>query len=745
MTQDTRKDPRAKIVSLNVRYKSATVDEFIENHSHDVSKGGIFIKTSTPFAQGTLLKFEIRLAGDQAVIAGVGRVVWKREPSQASAERPGGMGVKFIKIDENSRAVIDRLVSAKEDAGSAFTSELKEPLAALRERTTSGAGQVPGAKVERPGKSTIMGMGSLHPENSPTTSAPRPAAGNPPEPRAPVSTSTPKGASGLGAPKAGGFFPATQSELEMPPPEERTMMKQAEELLEEALKGAGGSMEEVGNNPLFASSKPVLGNAPRPLSNPPPRLGASTPPPSMAKGDAIPPSGTAPLTNTPGAAPVVKPPSAPPPRPGILTPSPLSATLQEKLGAGTPPPAPPSVPRPAPSGTAVAPSVRPPSVPVPPRPAPAAPSGPPAAITALVDDLLADPLPPVPKAPSLPAEALKTPTAVLSESPPAAPSIPPPAALFSFDKGEEPEKKDEAAVPSSLVVESILKSTPPGPETADMAAKDKDGVRPLSEKPPALPRPASERPPPAALFSTEASTSPAKADARSAPLSGAPARAVSERPAPLKLIEPPEERSMGISAMASLQSEGSGMSTAAKKSNWLVWGGIAVVAAGALVFFFTSQGSSTNEPAPSASASASAPPSASAPTSPAPAETATAAAEVDAGAAAAAEVDAGSPSSATAAAASANTPPTVATATAAPVVKPRAPKPKETATAEEPSSPPTPTPTATATATATATPTPTATSTGTSADAGTAPTTSAKPAKPPTPKPAASDELENQL
>src|SRR6185436_16866004 len=126
MTQDTRKDPRAKIVSLNVRYKSATVDEFIENHSHDVSKGGIFIKTSTPFPQGTLLKFEIRLAGDQAVIAGVGRVVWKREAAQSGADRPAGMGVKFIKIDESSRQVIDKLVGAKSDAGTAFTAELKE-------------------------------------------------------------------------------------------------------------------------------------------------------------------------------------------------------------------------------------------------------------------------------------------------------------------------------------------------------------------------------------------------------------------------------------------------------------------------------------------------------------------------------------------------------------------------------------------------------------------------------------------
>ena len=123
MTQDTRKDPRAKIVSLNVRYKSATVDEFIENHSHDVSKGGVFIKTDKPFAIGTLLKFEIRLAADQPVIAGVGRVVWKRESPTSSSERPSGMGVKFIKIDDNSRATIDKLTGTKSDAGSAYLAE----------------------------------------------------------------------------------------------------------------------------------------------------------------------------------------------------------------------------------------------------------------------------------------------------------------------------------------------------------------------------------------------------------------------------------------------------------------------------------------------------------------------------------------------------------------------------------------------------------------------------------------------
>src|SRR6185312_3988255 len=123
MTQDTRKDRRVKIVSLNVRYKSATVDEFIENHAHDVSRGGIYIKTGSPFPSGTLLKFEIRLASDQAVITGVGRVVWKRDTAQGTNDRPAGMGVKFIKIDEPSKTVIDKLVNSRTDAGRAYESE----------------------------------------------------------------------------------------------------------------------------------------------------------------------------------------------------------------------------------------------------------------------------------------------------------------------------------------------------------------------------------------------------------------------------------------------------------------------------------------------------------------------------------------------------------------------------------------------------------------------------------------------
>lgn len=111
-SKDSRRDPRAKILSLTVRYKSATVAEFIEDHSYDVSRGGMFIRTSAPFPNGTLLKFEVRIAEEQRVMTGVGRVTWRRE-KDTGEDSPAGMGVKFIKIEDDSIEVIDRLIKAR--------------------------------------------------------------------------------------------------------------------------------------------------------------------------------------------------------------------------------------------------------------------------------------------------------------------------------------------------------------------------------------------------------------------------------------------------------------------------------------------------------------------------------------------------------------------------------------------------------------------------------------------------------
>jgi len=230
MSQDTRKDPRAKVLTMTVRYKSATLDEFIEHHSYDVSRGGMFIKTPSPFPPGTLLKFEVKIAADQKVIQGVGRVVWKRDSETQPDVRPAGMGVKFIKIDDGSRKVIDALVESRGDAASAYEvgggdgGNAPAPAAAAAATASkTPAAATEAAKPPNMRKSTMIGLGSMSPANRPAgpTSQEKPAAS---------------------------FFPETKSELEMPAPEDRTVMKQAAELLQDALREAGGSMAEVGSN-----------------------------------------------------------------------------------------------------------------------------------------------------------------------------------------------------------------------------------------------------------------------------------------------------------------------------------------------------------------------------------------------------------------------------------------------------------------------------------------------------------------
>jgi hypothetical protein len=258
MTEDTRKDSRTKFVSLNVRFKSANVEEFIDNHSYDISRGGLFVKTSSPFASGTLLKFEIRLAADEPVIAGVGRVVWKRETSQATPDRPAGMGVKFIKVDDKSRDLIERLVAQHGSAGGAYEAGERATEGAVNAPKGAPPIDAPAAAEARPASvppgaatsinRTVPSAGSVPPP-MPASMPPMPAL-NTTVPQSPAAKATERAP----AAQAGGFFPETDSVGDMPAPEERTVMRQASELLEVALKAAGGSLEELGK---LEPAKPV--------------------------------------------------------------------------------------------------------------------------------------------------------------------------------------------------------------------------------------------------------------------------------------------------------------------------------------------------------------------------------------------------------------------------------------------------------------------------------------------------------
>jgi uncharacterized protein (TIGR02266 family) len=113
---DARKDKRT-LLSLKIRYKSATLEDFIERYSNDISRGGVFITAKKPLAVGTLLKFEFILQDQSTLIHGVGRVVWRREGTEADPQNPPGMGIKFIKMDPESRSVVQRIAEERGHPG----------------------------------------------------------------------------------------------------------------------------------------------------------------------------------------------------------------------------------------------------------------------------------------------------------------------------------------------------------------------------------------------------------------------------------------------------------------------------------------------------------------------------------------------------------------------------------------------------------------------------------------------------
>jgi uncharacterized protein (TIGR02266 family) len=111
MADERRSARRAHIGGVRVTYESAT-GERVETVAQDLARGGLFVRTAKPLAVGKRIALEIQVIGEQGTWSALGRVVWTREA--ADGERPAGMGVKLIDIEDSVAAAIDRLVETRE-------------------------------------------------------------------------------------------------------------------------------------------------------------------------------------------------------------------------------------------------------------------------------------------------------------------------------------------------------------------------------------------------------------------------------------------------------------------------------------------------------------------------------------------------------------------------------------------------------------------------------------------------------
>ncbi len=97
-----------KLVGLLVKLKHSGVDEFAQKYATNLSEGGMFIRTREPKPRGTELNFKVEIANGQRVLQGIAIVRWTRGENDPAG--PPGMGLEFLKLDDASRALVDKMV-----------------------------------------------------------------------------------------------------------------------------------------------------------------------------------------------------------------------------------------------------------------------------------------------------------------------------------------------------------------------------------------------------------------------------------------------------------------------------------------------------------------------------------------------------------------------------------------------------------------------------------------------------------
>jgi type IV pilus assembly protein PilZ len=105
---ERRSSPRHHI-TLRVDYKR--MNTFFADYAKNISKGGTFIRTSKPLDIGTEFVFVLSIPGQTEHLQLSGEVIWTVDESQATEERPSGMGIRFRFTHDSERKAIEDFVS----------------------------------------------------------------------------------------------------------------------------------------------------------------------------------------------------------------------------------------------------------------------------------------------------------------------------------------------------------------------------------------------------------------------------------------------------------------------------------------------------------------------------------------------------------------------------------------------------------------------------------------------------------
>ena len=103
---DRRKTVRA-VVRLEVEGEDRNLFRVPLYVTENLSRGGMFLITTNPLEEGTELSLRFSLPGEKKPMEFTGEVIWAREEEEGGNLAPG-MGIRFLRIDEEDREHIGR-------------------------------------------------------------------------------------------------------------------------------------------------------------------------------------------------------------------------------------------------------------------------------------------------------------------------------------------------------------------------------------------------------------------------------------------------------------------------------------------------------------------------------------------------------------------------------------------------------------------------------------------------------------
>ncbi len=108
VTDDNR---QAQRFTVEVKVDYRTVGSFITDYTTNVSKKGLFVRTSLPLRVGERVRLRLTLPEGDAPFALDGIVKWTVSLKD-EGDHPPGMGIEFVNYDEQTEEQLSKLVAA---------------------------------------------------------------------------------------------------------------------------------------------------------------------------------------------------------------------------------------------------------------------------------------------------------------------------------------------------------------------------------------------------------------------------------------------------------------------------------------------------------------------------------------------------------------------------------------------------------------------------------------------------------